>query len=154
MNAHPSYTVKRETAATLRDWLFENAVETHGDADISKPLAELAAAIDGVLEEGAAAVALGAWAQTESQEHSAPTQAHSPTPPARDTPTAASTPWRRPPQHRPAVRYRTPFACSVCGNCREVELSLRVCAFVDECPRCGTVARFTVSGIPRPVRDR
>ena len=154
MPTRPSYTVERETAATLRDWLFENAVETHGDSDISEPLAELAAAIDGVLDEGSAAVELGARAQTESQEHSAPTQGHSPTPPGRGRPTAASTPRRLPPQHRPAVWYRTPFACSVCGSSREVELPLRVCAFVDDCPRCGTVARFTVSGIPRPVRDR
>ena len=53
MNAVPSYTVDRETAATLREWLFENAVEKHGESEITEPLAELAAAIDGVLEDPA-----------------------------------------------------------------------------------------------------
>ena len=60
MSSVPSYTVDRETAATLREWLFENAVEKHGESDISEPLAELAAAIDGVLYEEAGAVELGA----------------------------------------------------------------------------------------------
>ncbi|WP_248895411.1 hypothetical protein [Haloplanus halobius] len=69
MKAVPSYTVDRETAATLREWLFENAVEKHGESAISEPLAELAAAIDGVLYEEAEAVELGAWAQTVSPRY-------------------------------------------------------------------------------------
>jgi hypothetical protein len=69
MNAVPSYTVDRETAATLREWLFEHAVEKHGESEISEPLAELAAAIDGVLYEEAEAVELGAWAQTDALGH-------------------------------------------------------------------------------------
>jgi hypothetical protein len=69
MNAVPSYTVDRETAATLREWLFEHAVEKHGESKISEPLAELAAAIDGVLYKQAEAVELGVWAQTDPLGH-------------------------------------------------------------------------------------
>ena len=69
MNSVPSYTIDRETAATLREWLFENAVEKHGESEIFEPLAELAATIDSVLYEQAEAVELGAWAQGVSPSH-------------------------------------------------------------------------------------
>ncbi|GAA0216877.1 hypothetical protein [Halobellus rufus] len=205
MNAVPSYTVDRETAATLREWLFENAVEKHGESEISEPLAELAAAIDGVLYKQAEAVELGVWAQTDplgqrdtshvdgssvdeprsddardpaepatfdvgiskpdriydtlpysawqlDHEQSMTNQERSPTAAShgRATPTATSHTRRQ--QHRPSVRYRTAYECSVCGSVRELETSLRVCAFVDECPSCGAVARFTAGGIPTPFR--
>lgn len=199
MNAVPSYTVDRETAATLREWLFEHAVEKHGESEISEPLAELAAAIDGGLYEEADAVELGAWAQTDPLGHrdashvnsssvdgsrsddarepaepgaldmgiSKPDRIYDTLPdsawqldhdqsetPREDTPTstAASNPHPRRQHHRPSVRYRTTFECSVCSGIREVETPLRVCAFVDECTRCGAVARFTVGGIPTPLK--
>jgi len=69
MNSVPSYTVDRETAATLREWLFENAVEKHGEPEISETLVDLAAAIDGVLYEETEAIELGAWAQTVPPSH-------------------------------------------------------------------------------------
>jgi hypothetical protein len=205
MNAVPSYTVDRETAATLREWLFENAVEKHGESEIFEPLAELAAAIDGVLYEGAESVELGAWAQTVppghryashvdgisvdeprsddardpaepaaldvgiskpdriydtlpdsawplDHEQSTTNRERSPTAAShgRATPTATSRTRRQ--QHRPSVRYRTAYECSVCGGVRELETSLLVCAFVDECANCGAVARFTADGIPTPLR--
>lgn len=53
-----------ETAASLRDWSFENTVEKHGEADISEPLAELAAAIDGELHDRVESIELGASAPT------------------------------------------------------------------------------------------
>lgn len=205
MNAVPSYTVDRETAATLREWLFENAVEKHGETEISEPLAELAAAIDGVLYEEAEAVELGAWAQTdplghrdtshvggspvdESQsddthepaepaaldvgiskpdriydtlpdsawqldhEQSTTNQERSPTATSHGKTTPSANPRTRRQHHRPSVRYHTAYECSVCGSVRELETSLRVCAFVDECSSCGAVARFTADGIPTPLR--
>ena len=203
MSSVPSYTVDRETAATLREWLFENAVEKHGESDISEPLAELAAAIDGALYEEVGDVELGAWAQTvghrdtshvngspvdESRSDDARHPAE-PDPldtglnePDRSTGTRPDSAWHpnheqsttnqerspdsnasrqdvidiqprtRRQQHRPSVRYRTAYECSVCGSVRELETSLQVCAFVDECPSCGVAARFTADGIPTPFR--
>ena len=205
MKAVPSYTVDRETAATLREWLFESAVEKHGESEISEPLAELAAAIDGVLYEEAEAVELGAWAQTVSPSHrvashvggspvsesrsddarepaepdtlesisrpnriydtlpdsawqldheqSTTNREQSPTATSHGKTTAAANPRTRRQQHRPSVRYRTAYKCSVCSSVRELETSLRVCAFVDGCPSCGAVARFTAGGIPTPLRE-
>jgi ribosomal protein L37AE/L43A len=205
MNSVPSYTVDRETAATLREWLFEHAVEKHGESEISEPLAELAAAIDGVLYEQAEAVELGAWARAgplghqdtsrvdgspvdESRsndarepagpdaldmgiskldriydtlpdsawrldhEQSTTNQERSPTATPHDKTTPASNPRTRRQHHRLSVQYRTAYECSVCGGVREVETSFRVCTFVDECPNCGAVARFTAGGIPTPLR--
>jgi hypothetical protein len=205
MKAVPSYTVDREIAATLREWLFESAVEKHGESEISEPLAELAAAIDGVLYEEAEAVELGAWTQTDPPSHrdashvdgspvgeSRSDDAREPAEPDTldmsisrpnriyDTlpdsawqldhdqsttnrerpPTVAShgkaipaaNPRTRRQQHRPSVRYRTAYKCSVCSSVRELETTLRVCAFVDECSSCGAVARFTAGGIPTPFR--
>ena len=205
MKAVPSYTVDRETAGTLREWLFENAVEKHGESEISEPLAELAAAIDGVLYEQAEAVELGVWAQTDplghrdtshvdgssvdeprsddardpaepaaldvgiskpdriydtlpdsawqlDHEQSMTNQERSPSAASHGRATPTETSRTRRQQHRPSVRYRTAYECSVCGSVRELETSLRVCAFVDECPSCGAVARFTAGGIPTPFR--
>lgn len=205
MNSIPSFTVDRETAATLREWLFENAVEKHEESDISEPLANLAAAIDGELHEQAEAVELGASARTTppttrdasldnhaSVDNHKPDDADSPAEPAAfdadasesdriydmlpdsawqlghdqpvtnqdDSPTtsydkkkATSNPHIRQQNHRPQVRYRTSYECSVCGEIRELETSLRVCAFVDECVSCETVARFTAVEIPTPLRE-
>ena len=203
MNAVPSYTVDREAAATLREWLFENAVEKHGESEISEPLAELAAAIDGVLYEEAEAVELGAWAQTDALGHrdashvnsssvdgSRSDDAREPAEPGvldggvskpnrifetlpdsawrldheqsttnrEQSPTAAShgktTPASNPCTRRQiTVRQsgivpRTSVPCA--GSIRELEISLRVCAFADQCTSCGAVARFTADGIPTP----
>ncbi|MFD1600661.1 hypothetical protein ACFSBX_17110 [Halobellus rarus] len=205
MKAVPSYTVDRETAATLREWLFESAAEKHGESEISEPLAELAAAIDGVLYEEAKAVELGAWTQTVSPSHrdashvdgsavdefrsddarepaesaardvgiskpdriydtlpdsawqldheqSTTNREQSPTATSHGKTTAAANPRTRRQQHRLSVRYRTTYKCSVCSSVRELETTLRVCAFVDECSSCGAVARFTADGIPTPLR--
>jgi hypothetical protein len=204
MNAVPSYTVDRETAATLREWLFEHAVEKHGESEISEPLAELAAAIDGALYEEAEAVELGAWARADPPGHrdvshvdgspvdeprsddarepaepdaldmsisrperiydtlldsawqldhdqSTTNQERSPTATSHGKTTPSANPRTRR-QHRPSVRYRTAYECSVCSSVRELETTLRVCAFVDECSSCGAVARFTADGIPTPLR--
>ena len=206
MNSIPSFTVDRETAATLREWLFENAVEKHGESDISEPLANLAAAIDGELHEQAEAIELGASARTTppttrdtplddraSVDNHQPDDAGSPAEPAafdadisepdriydtlpdsawqlgpdqpvtnqddspttgsHDKETVKSNPHTRQQKHRTQVRYRTSYECSVCGEIRELETSLRVCAFVDECAGCGAVARFTAVEIPTPLKE-
>jgi len=202
----PSYTVDRETAATLREWLFDRAVEEHGESEISETLAELAAAIDGILYEEAEAVELGVWARTVPptdrdtlqvdgspiNEHR-PDDAHNPVDPGaldagvsepdrsydtlsdstwqldheqsttnrEQSPTAAShgkttpasNPCTRRQHHGSSVRYRTAYECSVCGSVRELEISLRVCAFLDQCTSCGAVACFTADGIPTPFKE-
>jgi hypothetical protein len=206
MNSIPSFTVDRETAATLREWLFENAVEKHGESDISEPLANLAAAIDGELHEQAEAIELGASARTTppttrdaslddraSIDDHHLDEANSPAEPAAfdadasesdriydtlpdsawqlgpnqpvtnqddspkttssDKKKATSNPQIRQQNHRPQVRYRTSYECSVCGEIRELETSLRVCAFVDECAGCGAVTRYIAVEIPTPFRE-
>jgi len=206
MNSIPSFTVDSETAATLREWLFEKAVAKHGESDISEPLAELAAAIDGELHAQAESIELGASARTippatrdASLDDRAPADDHrtddarssaetdtldgevgepariydtlpdsawqldhdqsatnrddAPTTRSRDKETTTSNPHTRRENHGPSVRYRTSYECSVCGGVRALETSLRVCAFVDECATCGTVARFTAAGIPTPLRE-
>jgi len=206
MNSIPSFTVERGTAATLREWLFENAVEKHGESDISEPLAELAAAIDGELHEQAEAIELGATARTVlpanrdaslddhppvddhridegrssaeidtfeegvsgpdriydtlpdsawqlDHDQSATNREDSTTAPY-DKGTVASSHHIRRQNHRPSVRYHTSYECSVCGEVRELATSLRVCAFVDDCASCGTVARFTAARPPTPVKER
>ncbi|MFC6991798.1 hypothetical protein ACFQH3_08545 [Haladaptatus sp. GCM10025707] len=53
---------------------------------------------------------------------------------------------------RISVRYLTSYECSVCGSIRELETSLQMCAFVDDCAACGTInVRFTAIGIPEPI---
>jgi hypothetical protein len=55
---------------------------------------------------------------------------------------------------RMPVRYRTTYQCSVCGSIRELETSLQVCAFVDDCAGCGAIdVQFSAVGIPEPVHD-
>ncbi|QIO25586.1 hypothetical protein [Haloarcula sp. JP-L23] len=55
---------------------------------------------------------------------------------------------------RMPVRYRTTYQCSVCGCIRELETSLQVCAFVDDCAGCGAVdVRFSAVGIPESIHD-
>ncbi|MFC7164866.1 hypothetical protein [Halospeciosus flavus] len=42
----------------------------------------------------------------------------------------------------------------MCGALRELETSLQVCAFVDDCAGCDAVdVRFSAVGIPEPVHD-
>jgi hypothetical protein len=76
----------------------------------------------------------------------------SPTAASHGKTTPISNPRTQRQHHRPSVRYRTAYECSVCSSVRELESSLRVCAFVDECPSCGALARFTAGGIPTPLR--
>lgn len=69
MKSVPSFTVERETATTHREWLLDKSVEKHGESDISNPLAELAAAIDGELHEQAESIELGDTARTVPPRH-------------------------------------------------------------------------------------
>jgi hypothetical protein len=58
-------------------------------------------------------------------------------------------------RNRMPVRYLTAYECSVCDNIREVETSLQVCAFVDDCEACGAIdVRFTAVGIPKPLQEQ
>lgn len=87
--------------------------------------------------------------QSAANEDRAPMTA----PNARETVSSGPHPWRQ--TNRPSVRYRTAYECSVCRGVHELDTSLRVCAFVNECGTCGTVARFTAVGVPtRPTRIR
>lgn len=71
------------------------------------------------------------------------------------TPTAASSRNRSDNDEDSAVfQFVTSYECSVCGAIQEMETSLQVCAFVDDCAACGAVdVRFTAVGIPEPVND-
>lgn len=52
------------------------------------------------------------------------------------------------------VQYFTIYECSVCGSIRELETSLQVCAFVEDCAACSvTNVRFTAIEIPSPIPD-
>ena len=71
----------------------------------------------------------------------------------QETPSTAA-PHTQGGENRIPVRYRTAYECSVCGSLRELETSLKVCAFVDDCAGCGAVdVRFSAVGIPEPVQD-
>ncbi|MFD1571264.1 hypothetical protein [Halorubrum laminariae] len=51
-------------------------------------------------------------------------------------------------------QFVTSYECSVCGAIQEMETSLQVCAFIDDCAGCGAVdVRFSAVGIPKPVHD-
>jgi len=71
----------------------------------------------------------------------------------QETPSTAA-PHTRGGENRMPIRYRTSYKCSVCGSLRELETSLKVCAFVDDCAGCGAVdVRFSAVGIPEPIHD-
>ncbi|WP_458190545.1 hypothetical protein [Haladaptatus sp. NG-WS-4] len=198
----PSFTLDAETAAAVRDWLFETGVKNHADPQIADPLAELAAAIDGELHDSTEYVAITASTTAfPPNDHSpggddadSPThqQAEEPTRPADAVPvddanriydrlhddawhpsldqyepqqastsapqgketSSTATPHSKGRSNRMSVRYLTAFECSVCGSIREVETSLQVCAFVDDCPACGAVdVRSSAVEIPLPLFD-
>ncbi|WP_157744190.1 hypothetical protein [Halopenitus persicus] len=73
----------------------------------------------------------------------------------QQTPTAASSRNRSDhDEDSAAFQFVTSYECSVCGAIQEMETSLQVCAFVDDCASCGTVdVRFTAVGIPEPIHD-
>jgi hypothetical protein len=72
----------------------------------------------------------------------------------RQEPSSTVVPHTQGRDGRIPVRYRTSYECSVCGCLRELETSLQVCAFVDDCAGCGAVdVRFSAIGIPEPVHD-
>ena len=53
-----------------------------------------------------------------------------------------------------AFQFVTSYECNVCGAIQEMETSLQVCAFVDDCAACGAAdVRFTAAGIPEPIHD-
>jgi len=88
-----------------------------------------------------------------SPDQSDPSQ--SDTAPGHDQePLSTAAPHTQERDNRIPVRYRTSYECSMCGSIRELETSLQVCAFVDDCAGCGAVdVRFSAVGIPEPVHD-
>jgi hypothetical protein len=51
-----------------------------------------------------------------------------------------------------AFQFVTSYECAVCGAIQEMETSLQVCAFIDDCAACGAVdVRFSAVGIPEPI---
>lgn len=73
----------------------------------------------------------------------------------QQTPTAASSLNRSDhDEDSAAFQFVTSYECSVCGAIQEMETSLQVCAFVDDCTACGAVdVRFTAVGIPEPIHE-
>lgn len=71
------------------------------------------------------------------------------------TPTAASSRNRSDNDEASAAfQFVTSYECRVCGAIQEMESSLQVCAFVDDCAACGAVdVQFTAVGIPERIRD-
>ncbi len=52
----------------------------------------------------------------------------------------------------PPSQFVTAYECEVCSGVHEMEASVKVCAYVADCPVCGAVdARFTAIEIPTPV---
>ena len=143
MQSMPSYTVERDIAAAVRDWMFETALEHHGEGDSAESLADLAAMIDHELQAEPDAIELSVTAQPHAASTDDTTSDDQPRPDADDG---------GPSQDRVSVHYRTPFECGVCGDIRTVATDLRVCAFVERCPSCGAVARFTATGNPTPYK--
>ncbi len=76
-------------------------------------------------------------------------------PTAHDQSTSSTiTPHSQGERDRVSVRYLTDYECSVCGSIRELETSLQMCAFVDDCATCGTInVRVTAVGIPEPIHN-
>jgi hypothetical protein len=67
---------------------------------------------------------------------------------------SSATPHSKGGSNRMPVRYLTAYECSVCGSRRELETSLQVCAFVDDCAACGAVdVRFNATEVPSPLSD-
>jgi len=149
MHSIPSYTVERDIAAALRDWLFETALEHHGEGNSAESLADLAAMIDRELEKETDAIELGVTARTDpassDDQPGLDAQHH-------ESACQLETDHGAPPRGRVSVHYRTPFECTICGDVRTVATDLRVCAFVDACPSCGAMARFTAAGSPTPYK--
>ena len=71
------------------------------------------------------------------------------------TPTAASSSnCSKNDEDSAAFQFVTSYECSVCRAIQEMETSLQVCAFVDDCTACGAVdVRFTAVGIPEPIHE-
>ncbi len=88
-----------------------------------------------------------------SPDQSDPGQADT-APEHNQEPSSTTAPHTQERDSRIPVRYRTSYECSVCGALRELETSLQVCAFVDDCAGCGAVdVRFSAVGILEPVHD-
>ena len=156
MHSMPSYTIERDIAAALRDWLFETALEHHDETDSAKSLADLAATIDRELQEQPAAIELGVTGQTgpaSTHEHSGDDESTG-NEQRPNTACQLDDDHTAPSQSPVSVHYRTAYECTVCGEVRTVATSRRVCAFVDACPTCGAVARFTAAGNPTPYKTQ
>jgi predicted RNA-binding Zn-ribbon protein involved in translation (DUF1610 family) len=150
----PSYTVERDIAADLRDWLFETALKHHDETDSAESLADLAAIIDRELQEQPDAIELSVTPRTgpagsrdtsRDDESTGNDQRPNTAGHLDDDHTAPS-------QGPVSVHYQTPFECTVCRDVRTLATYRRVCAFVEACPNCGAVARFTAARSPTPYK--
>jgi len=152
MHSMPSYTVERDIAAALRDWMFETALEHHGEGDSTGSLANLAAMLDHELQEQPDAIELGVTADTGSASTHENSSDDNSTGEHQDSACQLDDDHTASSQSRVAVHYRTAFESAVCGDVRTVATSRRVCAFVESCPSCDAVARFTAAGNPTPYK--
>jgi hypothetical protein len=62
----PSYTVERDIAAALRDWLFETVLEYHDETDSAESLGDLAVMIDRKLQKQTNTIELSVTARLHS----------------------------------------------------------------------------------------
>jgi hypothetical protein len=94
----------------------------------------------------------GVWHASLGQHYLAQAE---PSPVDGPEPSSTATPHTQGGENdRMPVRYHTTCECSVCGSIRELETSLQVCAFVDDCADCGAVdVRLSAVEIPEPIHD-
>ena len=130
MDTTQPFRIDRIAAATVRDWLVdEHHTGEHG-SPISESLYHLAALLDDGLQESGTTLEVRVTTADSEAENTGP-----------GTPTEP-------------VQYVTTFECSVCGAHRVLAASIQVCAYLEDCPNCGTAnARFTANEIPMRVSD-
>jgi hypothetical protein len=131
MDTTQPFRIGRTAAATVRDWLVdEHHTGDHG-SPVSESLYHLAVLLDDGLQESGNTLEVRV---TTADSDSGNTGTGTPTEP---------------------VQYVTTFECSVCGAHRMLAASILVCAYLEDCPNCGTAnARFTANEIPMRVSDR
>jgi len=95
-----------------------------------------------------------AWQPPTEEDAAPPERPSTSTNDREQTPTATAGCNRSKNEDSTAFQFVTSYECAVCGAIQEMETSLQVCAFVDDCASCGAVdVRFSAVGIPEPVHD-
>ncbi|WP_049983766.1 hypothetical protein [Halorubrum sp. BV1] len=130
MDTTQPFKINRTAAATVRDWFVdEHHTGEHG-SPVCESLYHLAALLDDGLQEAENTLEVRVTAA------------------GSDTGSAGTGTSAEP------VQYVTTFECSICGAHRVLAASIQVCAYLEDCPNCGTAnARFTANEIPIRISD-